>query len=101
LTGISNRRQFDRQLEKEWSLMMRRNAPLSLLLIDIDHFKRFNDNNGHAAGDDCLRLVARTIASLIKRPGDMAARYGGEEFAIVLPDTDEKGARIVASGARC
>lgn len=100
MTGIANRRQFDRQLEKEWQLMMRRSAPLSLLLIDIDHFKRYNDHYGHGAGDDCLRLVARTIASVPKRPGDLAARYGGEEFAIILPDTDEKGASTVAEAVR-
>jgi diguanylate cyclase (GGDEF)-like protein len=100
LTGIANRRQFDLQLEKEWRRMMRRSAPLALLLIDIDHFKKFNDHYGHGAGDDCLRIVAHTISSIIKRPGDLAARYGGEEFAIILPDTDEKGASIVAEAMR-
>jgi diguanylate cyclase (GGDEF)-like protein len=100
LTGIANRRQFDQQLEKEWRRMMRRGASLALILIDIDHFKKFNDHYGHAAGDDCLRLVAHTIARVIKRPGDLAARYGGEEFAIILPETDEKGASIVAETMR-
>jgi diguanylate cyclase (GGDEF)-like protein len=100
LTGIANRRQFDQQLEKEWSRMMRQNAPLSLLIIDIDHFKTFNDQYGHGAGDDCLRLVARTIAGIIKRPGDLAARYGGEEFVVILPGTDEMGAHSVAESMR-
>jgi diguanylate cyclase (GGDEF)-like protein len=100
LTGIANRRQFDQQLEKEWSRMMRQNAPLSLLIIDIDHFKTFNDQYGHGAGDDCLRLVARTIAGIIKRPGDLAARYGGEEFVVILPGTDEIGAHSVAESMR-
>ena len=100
LTGIANRRQFDQSLEKEWLRMMRRETPLSLLMIDIDHFKQFNDRYGHGIGDECLRLVAHTIASIIKRPGDLAVRYGGEEFAVILPDTDEKGARVVAEAMR-
>ncbi len=100
LTGIANRRQFDQELEKEWRRMMRQNAPLSLLLMDIDYFKKFNDHYGHAAGDDCLRLVAQTVARIIKRPGDLVARYGGEEFAIILPNTNESGAYAVAEAMR-
>jgi diguanylate cyclase (GGDEF)-like protein len=100
LTGIANRRQFDQSLEKEWQRMMRRETPLSLLMIDIDHFKQFNDRYGHGVGDECLRLVACTIASIIKRPGDLAARYGGEEFVVILPETDEKGACTVAEVIR-
>lgn len=100
LTGIANRRQFDLQLEKEWRRMMRRGESLSLLMIDIDHFKKFNDRYGHGTGDDCLGLVARTIAGITKRPGDLTARYGGEEFAVILPDTDERGARTVAEAMR-
>ncbi len=100
LTGIANRRQFDQELEKEWRRMMRQNAPLSLLLMDIDYFKKFNDHYGHAAGDDCLRLVAQTVSRVIKRPGDLVARYGGEEFAIILPNTNEPGAYAVAESMR-
>jgi diguanylate cyclase (GGDEF)-like protein len=100
LTGIANRRQFDRELEKEWRRMMRQKAPLSLLLMDIDYFKKFNDHYGHAAGDDCLRVVAQTIARIIKRPGDLVARYGGEEFAVILPNTNEAGAYAVAETMR-
>jgi diguanylate cyclase (GGDEF)-like protein len=100
LTGIANRRQFDRQLEKEWRRAARQEVPLSVLMIDIDHFKRFNDRYGHEAGDDCLRLVACTISGILKRPGDLVARYGGEEFAVILPDTDEKGACLVAEAIR-
>jgi len=80
--------------------MMRRGVPLSLLMIDIDCFKRFNDHYGHGAGDDCLRLVARTIAGIIKRPGDLVARYGGEEFAVILSETDNQGAAFVAEAIR-
>lgn len=96
LTSIANRRQFDQQLEKEWRRMMRQAASLAVLLVDIDHFKKFNDQYGHGAGDECLRLVAQTIADVTKRPGDLTARYGGEEFAVILPDTDEAGALAVA-----
>jgi diguanylate cyclase (GGDEF)-like protein len=100
LTGIANRRQFDQELEKEWRRMMRQNTPISLLLMDIDYFKKFNDHYGHAVGDDCLRHVAQTIAKVIKRPGDLVARYGGEEFAVILPNTNEPGAYAVAEAMR-
>lgn len=96
LTGIPNRRVFDDTLVREWRRAERRNAPLSLLLLDIDHFKEYNDRYGHQAGDDCLRAVAGSLDRALRRSSDLAARYGGEEFVIVLPETDSQGARNVA-----
>jgi diguanylate cyclase (GGDEF)-like protein len=92
LTGLANRRNFDEALRREWSRAARGQYALSLLMIDVDHFKAFNDCYGHQAGDDCLRLIAGLIAGAGKRPADLAARYGGEEFALLLPDTDAEGA---------
>ncbi|MCX5813269.1 MAG: sensor domain-containing diguanylate cyclase [Proteobacteria bacterium] len=97
LTGISNRRRFDDFLEQEWRRAMRSRTPLSLILMDIDLFKEFNDNYGHLAGDDCLRQLAQCLAGIIRRSIDLAARYGGEEFACILPDTDFDGAMWVAN----
>jgi diguanylate cyclase (GGDEF)-like protein len=96
LTGLANRRRFDEQLERERQRALRQCEPLSLLMIDIDHFKAYNDRYGHRAGDACLRQVARAIESQARRPCDEAARYGGEEFALLLPLTDESGARYIA-----
>ncbi len=96
LTGISNRRHFDWMLETEWQRATRASEFLALLMIDIDFFKRYNDNYGHAAGDDCLREVARALRKFPRRSSDHVARYGGEEFAIILPDTDARGAAIAA-----
>ena len=87
LTGIENRRSFDAALEKEWKSMQRSQKPLSLILLDVDHFKAFNDNYGHLCGDDCLRTIARTVRSGARRPEDVVARYGGEEIAVLLPHT--------------
>ncbi len=95
LTQIGNRRYFDETLEKEWLRLRRERKPLSLLLGDIDFFKKFNDHYGHQAGDDCLRLIGQILAGSILRPADLAARYGGEEFALVLPETDMEGALSV------
>ena len=100
LTGINNRRHFDERLTAEWSRSERSGAPLSALLIDVDHFKRFNDTHGHQCGDDCLRRVARALASGLQRPTDLVARYGGEEFVCLLPDTDEYGATHLAEQLR-
>lgn len=100
LTGIANRRRFDEYLDQEWMRAARGNKVVSLILIDIDHFKTYNDNYGHQGGDDVLRRVAQAIDQGTNRPGDLAARYGGEEFAIILPDTDPDGAEIVAEKIR-
>ena len=96
LTGIANRRRFDESFEHEWRRCMREQLPLSLILMDIDFFKGFNDHYGHLAGDGCLRQVAEALVSVVKRPGDLVARYGGEEFACIMPDTDANGAETVA-----
>ena len=96
LTGIPNRRRLDDFLSQEWSRSQRSGTPLGLLMMDIDHFKRYNDHYGHAGGDDCLKRVAARLKQQVHRPPDLAARYGGEEFVCVLPDTDLAGVERVA-----
>lgn len=100
LTGLANRRQFDDVLEKEHARLARAGAELSLIMLDVDHFKPYNDAYGHARGDECLRAVAQVISEATLRPADLGARYGGEEFACVLPDTDAEGARAIAEDIR-
>ena len=100
LTGIPNRRSFDEGLLRAWRLAMRHATPLSCILIDIDHFKAFNDTYGHQSGDDCLIRVAKTLQACATRPGDLVARYGGEEFAVLLSETDEAGANLIAERMR-
>jgi diguanylate cyclase (GGDEF)-like protein/PAS domain S-box-containing protein len=100
LTGLANRRSFDLALERECRRAERAGQPISVLMIDIDKFKAFNDSYGHQEGDNCLRQVAQAILQAFRRPGDLAARYGGEEFAIILPETDELGAMYVAEKLR-
>lgn len=87
LTGVFNRRYFDQQLALEWARASRSGAPLSLILLDVDHFKLYNDHYGHQAGDECLRMVTQALKSGLRRPADLVARYGGEEFACILPET--------------
>jgi len=96
LTGITNRRYFDDFLQQEWKRLKTEGSPLSLIMIDIDYFKLYNDAYGHQAGDECLRQVAHVFQSAAMRSSDLAARYGGEEFAILLPNTDEAGVEQVA-----
>lgn len=100
LTSLANRRCFDERLDWEWRRLARSQQPLSLILLDIDFFKRYNDTYGHQAGDACLQQVAHALQSTINRPGDLAARYGGEEFVIVLPNTDADGAMHIAEKVR-
>ncbi|MEM8603049.1 MAG: diguanylate cyclase [Cyanobacteria bacterium P01_H01_bin.121] len=96
LTQVANRRFFDQQLQQEWQRLRRDRQVCSLILLDIDYFKRYNDFYGHQAGDSCLMQIAKAIQGAVKRPADFVARYGGEEFAIVLPNTCTAGALAVA-----
>jgi diguanylate cyclase (GGDEF)-like protein len=96
LTEIANRRRFDECLNIEWKRTMREKQPLSLIICDVDFFKLFNDTYGHQAGDECLKAIAQLIKNSTRRPSDFSARYGGEEFAVILPNTDSKGAANIA-----
>ena len=100
LTGLANRRHFDEVLAREWLRGQRDGSALSLMFIDVDHFKRFNDQHGHQIGDDCLRKIADTLKEFARRPGDMAARYGGEEFVMIYPQTGPEALREIAEQIR-
>ncbi len=100
LTGIGNRRRFDEIFVREWRRCMRSGLPLAVIMIDVDHFKAYNDHYGHHSGDECLRVVAALLDGVAQRPGDFAARYGGEEFVCLLPETDTEGAYKVAERLR-
>lgn len=96
LTGVANRRKFDEHITSDWRQCFREQKPLSLIMVDVDFFKRFNDRYGHQAGDACLRAVAQALAEAVRRPYDLVARYGGEEFACILPNTNLSGAIEIA-----
>lgn len=96
LSGVFNRRYFDQQLTTEWARAARSGLSLSLVLLDVDHFAAYNERHGHQAGDDCLRLIAVTLKSVLRRPADVVARFGGEEFACLLPDTSHEDALALA-----
>ncbi len=100
LTGVANRRKFDAVLKKEWGEARHNTQPLSLILLDVDFFKRYNDHHGHVEGDNCLRRIAQALAAAANRPRDFFARYGGEEFVLVLPASDERAATAVAERCR-
>ena len=96
LTQVANRRKFDEAIENEWRRNRRNQRPMSLIMMDIDFFKAFNDHYGHLAGDECLKTIAREISSVARRSTDLFARYGGEEFVLLLPEVDAKGAAFIA-----
>ncbi|NQD56538.1 GGDEF domain-containing protein [Pseudomonas sp. CM25] len=100
LTGLANRRRLDQVLRQEWARAQRNRKPLAVLMVDVDHFKAFNQRHGHAGGDHALREVAKAIEACIRRPADLAARYGGEEFQVVLPETELAGALLLAERIR-
>ncbi len=100
LTGLPNRRAFDRFFEREWAIAARARSPLAVAIVDVDHFKAFNDAHGHIAGDECLTRLGEVLSNTIFRPGDFVGRYGGEEFVLVLPGTDMAGAETVCERVR-
>ncbi|HYD59254.1 MAG TPA: diguanylate cyclase [Noviherbaspirillum sp.] len=100
MTGIANRRRFDLHLDDEFRRAKRNTSPLSLIMIDVDYFKDYNDNYGHQHGDQCLVQIAGALSSVLNRSRDLVARYGGEEFTVVLPDTNEDGAMQIAEAMR-
>jgi diguanylate cyclase (GGDEF)-like protein len=100
LTGLHNRRNFDVIFATEWERARRDQKPLTVLFIDVDYFKSYNDHHGHRAGDDCLAAVGKAVSQSLQRPADFAARYGGDEFVVLLPDTDTSGALDVARRVR-
>ncbi len=100
LTGIANRRMFDMSLAREWRRCLRLSKPLSIVMLDVDYFKKYNDRYGHQEGDDCLVAVANEVSRAAPRPGDLVARYGGEEFVMILSETTESGANLVADRIR-
>jgi diguanylate cyclase (GGDEF)-like protein len=100
LTGVANRRAFDQALDVEWRRAIRSKQPMSIVMIDIDHFKGFNDTYGHREGDNCLASVASAMSGTVRRAADTLARYGGEEFVALLPETDAAGAAAIAERMR-
>jgi diguanylate cyclase (GGDEF)-like protein len=100
LTKLCNRRYFEEQAEKQWKILSRSQEPVSILMMDVDYFKKYNDSYGHVAGDRCLQAVAGTLKHSLHRPADVVARYGGEEFIAILPNTDAQGASTVAETLR-
>ncbi len=100
LTGVCNRRHFEEKFDEEWKRLTRDNSSMSVIMLDVDYFKRYNDTYGHQQGDKCLQQVAQAISAVVKRPADFVARYGGEEFVVVLPNTPIEGALKVAENIR-
>jgi len=100
LTGLNNRRSFDNRVNNEWDRCKRSGNNLTMIIMDIDHFKLYNDHYGHVAGDDCLRKVAAVFQTNLRRASDFVARYGGEEFAVILPETDCQASQTIAEGLR-
>ena len=100
LSNVPNRRYFVERMESDWGFAIRKFQPLSILMLDIDHFKKYNDTYGHGQGDNAIRQVAKVISDSLNRPGDFVARYGGEEFVVLLPDTDQNGAASIAEKIR-
>lgn len=100
LTGLYNRQEFERVIVREWNHAIRYDSPISMMMVDIDNFKLYNDNYGHLSGDHCLQKLSIVLDKTLKRPRDFLARFGGEEFVVILPDTDSDGARHIGEQVR-